>query len=266
MFRVHWDTNNITVVALLVTTICVIVKVCQKLLYRRNGPVDRRTSNRNTYTACNSETCVRCHRYNNLRLDAPGKLNDFASKSGWSGLERLRKSLTSIGHPEGEVPDVTHRPNVLFVGGIESVPWWNADCFPANTELLEKNYENILDEYENEASSSSGWVLNSTESGRWKAFFLINQGCRVTENCRRCPKTMDLVENCLQNVMKECVFGNVFFSVVEAGTCISEHCGPANVRVRCHLGKHIEHELGPTATFRKYMKAKRILYWVGIYV
>ena len=64
------------------------------------------------------------------------------------------------------------------------------------------------------------------------------QGCRVSENGRSCPKTLDLVENCLENVMKECVFGNVFFSVVEGGTCITEHCGPANVRVRCHLGKH----------------------------
>ena len=241
MFQVHWDTyHNITVVVVLVTAICVIVKVWQKLLYWRNGhPVDRRTSNLNTYTACTSDTCVRCHRYNNLRLEAPGKLNDFASKSGWSGLTRLRKSLTTTGHPEVELPDVTHRPNVLFVDGIESVPWWNAESFPANTDLLEKNYENILDEYENVASSSSGWVRNTTEAGRWKAFFLINHGCRVSDNCHRCPKTVDLVETCLQNVMTDCVFGNVFFSVVEAGTRISEHCGPANVRVRCHLGKHL---------------------------
>ena len=135
MFQAPWNTyNNITVVVVLVTAICVIVNVGQKLLYRRNGhPVDRRTSNLNTYTACTSD--------NNLRLEAPGKLNDFASKSGWSGLTRLRKSLTTTDHPEGgEAPDVTHhRPNVLYVDGIDSVPWWNADSFPGNTDLLEKN-------------------------------------------------------------------------------------------------------------------------------
>jgi len=238
MFHVHWDAHSyVTVVIVLVTTVGIIVKLCQKILYRKmdsGASVDAQrtiTNNRNKYTACDSENCVRCNRYHDLRSQAPDKLSAFADQSSCSGLARLRESLTNDDATEG-----TQRPNVLYMAGLESTPWWNADRFPTPTELLEKNHENILEEYKNLASSSSGWVQNTTESGRWKAFFLINQGCRIAENCRRCPKTSDLVENCLDNLMTDCVFGNVFFSVVHAGTDINAHCGPTNVRLRCHLG------------------------------
>ncbi|KAI0239443.1 Aspartate beta-hydroxylase domain-containing protein 2 [Lamellibrachia satsuma] len=221
-----------------------------KRIYRKNSSdasdsVDddrERTPTSNKYTACNSENCVRCNRYHNLRSQAPEKLSAFVEKSSLSGLIRLRDSLRNDvdGAATDEVSEdeevQRQRPNVLYVAGPESTPWWNADRFPAQTELLEKNHENIVEEFENVAPSSSGWVRNTTESGCWRAFFLINQGCRIAENCRRCPKTAELVEHCLENVMKDCVFGNVFFSVVEAGTSISAHCGPTNVRLRCHLG------------------------------
>lgn len=253
MFQVRWDIySNVTVVLLLLTTIGIIVKLCQKRIYRKNSSdasdsVDddrERTPTSNKYTACNSENCVRCNRYHNLRSHAPEKLSAFVDKSSLSGLIRLRDSLRNDvnGAATDEVSEdeevQRQRPNVLYVAGPESTPWWNADRFPAQTELLEKNHENIVEEFENVAPSSSGWVRNTTESGCWRAFFLINQGCRIAENCRRCPKTAELVEHCLENVMKDCVFGNVFFSVVEAGTSISAHCGPTNVRLRCHLGKH----------------------------
>lgn len=251
MFQLHWDTYyNVTAIIVLVATVGIIVKLCKKRLYSKIGSDagvdDLRQPNGNKYTACNSENCVRCNRYHDLRSQAPEKLAAFADKSSWSGLTRLRDSLRNNGPAGNDVTELSHsqRPNVLYVAGLESTPWWNASRFPAPTELLEKNHENILEEYKNVASSSSGWLQNTTESGRWKAFFLINQGCRIAENCRRCPKTTDLVENCLDNLMKDCVFGNVFFSVLDAATdssdChISAHCGPSNVRLRCHLGVYV---------------------------
>ena len=237
MFHVHWHAPSyVTVIIVLVTTVGIIVRLCQKRLYKKIDKQRTITNNSNKYTACDSENCVRCNRYHDLRSEAPEKLSAFADQSSWSGLARLRESLTNDGTSGNDITESTQRPNVLYMAGLESTPWWNADRYPAPTELLEKNHENILEEYKNVASSSSGWVQNTTESGRWKAFFLINQGCRIAENCRRCPKTWDLLENCLDNLMTDCVFGNVFFSVVNAGTGINAHCGPTNVRLRCHLG------------------------------
>ena len=39
--------------------------------------------------------------------------------------------------------------------------------------------------------------------------------------------------------MKGVVFGNALISVLEPRSSIAPHCGPTNLRVRCHIGLQV---------------------------
>lgn len=68
--------------------------------------------------------------------------------------------------------------------------------------------------------------------------------------------TSEIVES-LPGLLKDCIFGNVFFSrirfsrkiscvdsfsEIRTGTQIEPHCGPSNVRHRCDLLDYIQHK------------------------
>lgn len=78
--------------------------------------------------------------------------------------------------------------------------------------------------------------MNSTPSGEWFTFYLVNQGMCVPRNCRRCPRTYRLLGS-LRTCIGNNVFGNACISVLSPGTVIAEHYGPTNIRIRCHLGE-----------------------------
>ena len=222
------------------------------------------------YTACDSPECVRCHRYQQVREDAWNKLQCFADKHGWQGLDPL---LLAIG--EGKryrevrcrlggdrttlMPLPLQNPNVLFVPTVRKTPWWEiigdgpTEPLSQEKKLLEVNYDVILNEFNDivkdiantedlNKGSSDGqpevklWTLNGTKNGQWCAFYLYNQGKKMTDSCARCPQTTRLIEG-LPSVMTGSLFGNVSFSVIFPGTHIDEHYGPCNVRIRCHLGR-----------------------------
>ncbi|XP_010007479.1 PREDICTED: aspartate beta-hydroxylase domain-containing protein 2, partial [Nestor notabilis] len=83
-------------------------------------------------------------------------------------------------------------------------------------------------------SLPQGWKMNSTPSGEWFTFYLVNQGMCVPRNCRRCPRTYRLLGS-LRTCIGNNVFGNACISVLSPGTVIAEHYGPTNIRIRCHL-------------------------------
>lgn len=117
-------------------------------------------------------------------------------------------------------------------------------------ELLERNFQTILCEFESlyrafsNCSLPQGWKMHSTPSGEWVTFYLVNQGVCVPRNCRRCPRTYRLLGS-LRTCIGNNVFGNACLSVLSPGTVITEHYGPTNIRLRCHLGRWRGRASGP---------------------
>ena len=217
------------------------------------------------YTACDSPECVRCHRYQEVRQDAWGKLQQFAERHGWSDLggvllavgegKRYRNYISKLSlDAESLMPAPKQNPNVLFVPTLSRSPWWdNVEGGPFEEVLKQltetTNFQCILQEFLqvfkdisedydfNSAETTQRlWTVNDTENGKWSVFHLYNQGQKVEANCERCPVTCRHVEG-MAKAMTGCLFGNVSFSVLYPGTHITEHCGPCNVRIRCHLGR-----------------------------
>lgn len=63
----------------------------------------------------------------------------------------------------------------------------------------------------------------------WKIFYLYAMGERPCANRRKCPHTVNLLDQ-IPNVFQ------AFFSLLEAGKSIPAHCGPYRGYLRYHLG------------------------------
>ena len=88
----------------------------------------------------------------------------------------------------------------------------------------------MLDEY-NSAKDFCTWTVND---GDWKVLHLMNQGvwkntATFSQNVRELIKPTHA---------DSCLFGNVFFSILQPGSIIEPHCGPTNVRHRLQLCLH----------------------------
>jgi hypothetical protein len=70
----------------------------------------------------------------------------------------------------------------------------------------------------------------------WSSIYLYNRGI-IQSHCRtHFPKTLHILETqCPHRMGGKCGFGSVYFSKLGRNTKIKEHCGPTNVRLRCHL-------------------------------
>ena len=57
---------------------------------------------------------------------------------------------------------------------------------------------------------------------------------RDAANCSRFPQTAACISALAP--FNEVIFGSHFFSRLSPGTHLDAHCGPSNLRLRCHLG------------------------------
>ena len=194
-------------------------------------------------TTCKSPECVRCQRYALLKQEASTYIKDFTNLTNSAcELEQISRAVIECEAQSENSLNVTKRqqPNVLFIGLLVSCPWWEVSyssvLYNIN-EVMRSNYNDIFKEFHDIYTNleSHHWKLNTSENGQWNVFHLYNQGRKIIENCSACPITATLVES-LETFMKSCVFGNACFSVLYPGTKITSHCGPANIRLRCHLG------------------------------
>ncbi|XP_013387364.2 aspartate beta-hydroxylase domain-containing protein 2 [Lingula anatina] len=127
--------------------------------------------------------------------------------------------------------------------------------FQADVKILESNADSIFKEFECVYASTVGWVCNTTPTGKWLVFHLVNQGTKLEDNCKKCPHTVSLLK-ALPSFMGCNLLGNASFSVVYPGTEIAEHFGPTNIRIRTHLGLVVPPECelhvgGQTATWKQ---------------
>ncbi|XP_038059834.1 aspartate beta-hydroxylase domain-containing protein 2-like [Patiria miniata] len=226
------------------------------ILYK-NAEKRQENANYDDFSKCTSSSCVRCQNYERLTLDLMErfvKYKDVKSDEGEQDLTRLQISIENSlkmlknGEDKSQLGDETslpslQKPNVFFLRGLSANPWHDGG-FDTETSVLEAALPTIKQEYrellteQNISENFEGWLENNVPSGMWNVFYLFNQGRRMEDNCSKCPKTVAILE-ALSVFMKGCAFGNAMFSVLEAGTHITEHYGPCNLRIRCHLGLHV---------------------------
>jgi len=150
---------------------------------------------------------------------------------------RLREAYQLImqgKRPPSGAPKQT--PTLTLFSGLTALEWHSPSQFPW-MNMLNEYYPQIKEEYLSVSHTQSNLERiesNVSEGGEWNSFYLYNQGRRVDENCKRCPITTRILDS-IEPLMSNCGLGYVYFSVIGPGTHITSHCGPTNLRLRCHL-------------------------------
>jgi hypothetical protein len=115
---------------------------------------------------------------------------------------------------------------------LPSQPWHEPGDFPL-VAYLESHYEQIRDEIL--ALEASRFHRESERIGRtgdWDVAFLYERGRRHDDACTACPVTTFGIDT---HPTIRTAAGLTYVSRLRAGTHISTHRGPTNLRVRCHL-------------------------------
>uniref|UniRef100_A0A4W3IT14 Aspartate beta-hydroxylase domain-containing protein 2 n=1 Tax=Callorhinchus milii TaxID=7868 RepID=A0A4W3IT14_CALMI len=194
----------------------------------------------NGYTHCQSAHCIRCTHNEGRNQKLYHNLQEYAKHYSWSGMGRIHKGIREQGRYLNNRPSI-QKPEVFFLPDLPTAPFFSREAQKHDAELLERNYQVILSEFEaiykafSNCNLPQGWKVNSTPRGEWFTFYLVNQGGCLPSNCRKCPRTYRLLSS-LRTFIGNNVFGNACFSVLSPDTLITEHYGPTNVRIRCHLG------------------------------
>jgi aspartyl/asparaginyl beta-hydroxylase (cupin superfamily) len=120
--------------------------------------------------------------------------------------------------------------------GLNGGPWHDPRRFSIVREL-----QNHFNDIRTEAMAiDHGAYHHETEplhrKGDWAVFLLYEKGRMNAANCSRCPLTARLIESC--DTVRS-LAGLVYFSRMSPGAHIAAHCGPTNLRLRCHLAIEI---------------------------
>lgn len=102
---------------------------------------------------------------------------------------------------------------------------------------LEEQWENVLkelnnllyNEAENGVSYFHPWHEDDLFTGQWDVYGLYSFGEKLTDNCKRCPKTTKLIESIPG-------LTTAGFSSLAPETHIRPHSGITDEILRCHLG------------------------------
>ncbi|KAL7464389.1 hypothetical protein ACHAXS_004729 [Conticribra weissflogii] len=95
-----------------------------------------------------------------------------------------------------------------------------------------KVYSNIV-----KSPDTSLLINTAMKKPSWSSIYLYHQGRRQSETCDKYfPKTTDIIESqCPHRMAGKCGLGSVYFSKLDPNIKVVEHCGPTNVRWRCHI-------------------------------
>lgn len=210
------------------------------------------TKDQSNLGRCSFPDCVRCRQHKSILMRARTKLTycqdekNNAASAFSQLLDDIQASYQNlISNTVQELPrnnSHTHNPLIFRLKGIRAQPVWDLDEFPGilslsdHSEEIRAEINHLMYDLESDAQGcvSSYWKVNDTPLGKWSICHLVDQGAE-TKAVAAFPVTWRVV-NSLPCIMKNNLFGNVAFSVVEPGTKIEAHCGPTNIRIRCHLG------------------------------
>lgn len=208
---------------------------------------------------CLSPDCFRCNKYQQLRVQIVEKWKEM----GGNGVKLASREVEeAVGKVEREIESNVkvgagerrreknggnnlHLQNpTLFKMELTANPYWNDfDIYTKELDFLKLNFAIIFKEFVTvfdalKSGDNWGWKSNDIGEGHWCIFPFIDQGLINESNCRRCPNVAAILD-ALPSLMKDCVFGNVCFSILYPDSHIKAHYGPSNIRLRCHLGLQI---------------------------
>lgn len=171
-----------------------------------------------------------------LRGFTVDRLHAWADAAG-VGRDRLARIEEGLALPprSRRVVSGSLQAPTFWCPGLFASPWHDGGAYPW-TVGLERAAPEIRAEF---ASVYAGGELQPHPEaavlagrGRWDAFHLLRMGSRVEANCDRCPATVAAVER----IPGANSAGFVYFAGLAPRSHIVAHCGPHNVRIRCHLG------------------------------
>lgn len=183
-----------------------------------------------------------------LKEESEGKVKNRGKGSKVSPPSKNKKgggNKESSG--KAESPQSSQSPTIFHMELAANPNWTDFEVHTNDQKLLKLNLEIIQKEFgvvfdALKSGDNSGWKNNNIPQGHWCIFPFVNQGKIVAQNCRRCPGVAELVLGCLPAMMNDCVFGNAAFSILYPNSHITPHCGPTNLRLRCHLGLRVPPE------------------------
>jgi len=162
-------------------------------------------------------------------------------------VSRIRNWLFSrLNGKKVPVQDELQKGCPEIIPGLRAYPWWDTKEFEWISKL-EENYEVIRDELLSLRNQKGfqpyrgpSWISNikakdgvgsvSTDSGDWNVFYLFLHDMKFDENCKKCPKTVEIIEKYVPRQ-----YHHTFFSAVSPNTHIMKHNGPTNKKLRIHL-------------------------------
>jgi predicted ATP-grasp superfamily ATP-dependent carboligase len=147
-------------------------------------------------------------------------------------------SVLSTVRPPGYA-HAEQRPSRYFPG-LTAKPMHDPSGFGWRT-LLEDNFLTIRDEVAaaRELSPFRQHQHDLTDQGRWDTLYFFTGRNRIQQGHALCPRTARIVSG-LPRAGND---GQAYISVLSGNTHIKAHCGPTNVRLRCHFGIRV-----PTGT------------------
>jgi predicted ATP-grasp superfamily ATP-dependent carboligase len=169
------------------------------------------------------------------RRDAWQRLLQAADTEGIS-TDRLQRvydylSVTS----KVRSPRYTHadqRPGRYFPG-LAAKPCHDPGDFPWRS-VLENDFESIRAEVQ-EARASARFRPHHqklTDQGDWNTLYFYSGNRRLDQGNAVCPR----IAHALTDLPRAGNDGQAYLSVLSGKTHIKPHCGPTNVRLRCHFG------------------------------
>ncbi|KAI0237911.1 Aspartyl/asparaginyl beta-hydroxylase [Lamellibrachia satsuma] len=155
------------------------------------------------------------------------------------GRHNEAQKVYDLGYKKGVFMSPLQR-SLHNVERLTAHPWWTAEetGVKERLKLLEENWEVIRDEGLAQLNDTTGAFELEAEDlrdkGEWRQFTLYRQGHKVLKNCRRTPKTCELLDQFPEAT--SCKRGQIKYSVMHPGIHVWPHCGPTNCRIRAHLG------------------------------
>lgn len=201
-------------------------------------------------------------------------VEDTISKRPMIERRTKREEAGSETAPPLVAPQKGQDPTVFLLPGLEAVPWHDAEtcrrgsvcsirlweALPAprdgppvrtggDIEALREGVGVMAKELREYLARGPGRFTpfdpavyervasaDQSESAEWSSIYLFHQGVKQPVCAEHFPLTTDLLESRCSHLMAgRCGFGSVYFSRLVPNTKVTEHCGPTNVRLRCHI-------------------------------
>lgn len=160
-----------------------------------------------------------------------------------SSVARIEQAIDAAAGIRSITPEsALQRPEHFFLPGLTAKPFWESADF-AWAGRLEAESEIIKSELLRLRETSRFGQHPQSElvkEGVWAEYHFFDADRKFEENCARCPETTKIIESIAEG--KNCSLK--YFSALAPGTVIQPHCGPINMRLRCHLGLSIPDDCG----------------------